>query len=103
MTSQPDFGRLFIHYAPSRLCLESKSLKIYLMSFRNHGVFHEEVVNIVLDALVGACKPRWAEVVGIFNPRGGIGIRVRAATGKPPAPVRALLLSEAGDLVGGRV
>ncbi len=93
VTGQPDFGRLFIHYVPLKLCLESKSLKIYLLSFRNHGAFHEEVVNLVLDAIVKICAPRWAEIVGVFNPRGGIGIRVRAATGVPPNGVHPLTSS----------
>ena len=94
VTSQPDFGRILLHYIPGERCVESKSLKLYLMSFRNHGAFHEEVVNLVLDAIVKVCSPRWAEVVGLFNPRGGISIQVRAATGAPPPGARELPLSE---------
>jgi 7-cyano-7-deazaguanine reductase len=85
VTGQPDFGHLTIRYVPGRLCVESKSLKIYLFSFRNHGTFHEEVVNRVLDDLVKAIQPRQAVVRGVFRPRGGIAISVEAAY---PAAVR---------------
>ena len=79
VTGQPDFGHITIRYVPDKLCLESKSLKLYLFSFRNHGVFHEEVVNRILDDLVKTVKPRRAVVEGKFNPRGGIAITVEAA------------------------
>jgi len=78
ITGQPDFGRLSIRYVPDKLCLESKSLKLYLFSFRNCGTFHEEVVNRVLDDIVKAIRPRKASVSGTFNPRGGIAITVEA-------------------------
>lgn len=78
VTGQPDFGHLTIRYVPDERCIESKSLKLYLFSYRNHGTFHEEVVNRVLDDLVAACQPRKAVVVGEFLPRGGISIRVEA-------------------------
>ena len=78
ITNQPDFGKITIRYIPDKLCVESKSLKLYLFSFRNHGTFHEEVVNRILDDLVEACKPRKAAVYGDFNPRGGIAIKVEA-------------------------
>ncbi|MBI3986607.1 MAG: NADPH-dependent 7-cyano-7-deazaguanine reductase QueF [Lentisphaerae bacterium] len=78
VTAQPDFGRLEIDYSPRRRCVESKSLKLYLFSFRNQGVFHEAVVNRILDDLVGACRPRKARVTGRFNARGGIAITVTA-------------------------
>ena len=81
VTGQPDFGHIVIRYVPDKLCVESKSLKLYLYSFRNHPTFHEEVVNTVLDAVVAACSPRRAEVVGRFRPRGGISINVKAAMG----------------------
>jgi len=74
MTGQPDFGRITIRYIPDKLCIESKSLKLYLFSFRNHGSFHEEVVNRVLDDVVKLISPRKAIVKGVFNPRGGISI-----------------------------
>ena len=69
VTGQPDFGSIAIEYVPDRLCIESKSLKLYLCSFRNHGVFHEEAVNRILADLVKACKPRRASVTGRFNTR----------------------------------
>ena len=71
-TGQPDFGILDISYIPDKLCIELKSLKIYLTSYRNEGGFHEKVVNIILDDLVSACKPRKMKIVGDFNVRGGI-------------------------------
>lgn len=79
VTGQPDFGSIYIEYVPDKLCLESKSLKLYLFSFRNHGAFHEEVVNRILDDIVKAIKPREAVVYGEFNPRGGISINVEAS------------------------
>ena len=78
ITGQPDFGRLSIQYVPDALCLESKSLKLYLFAYRNHGAFHEEVVNGVLDDIVRNIKPREATVRGDFNPRGGISIPMEA-------------------------
>ena len=78
ITNQPDFGTITIRYIPGKKCIESKSLKLYLFSFRNHGTFHEEVVNRILDDIVAACKPRKAIVCGDFNPRGGISIKVEA-------------------------
>ena len=71
-TGQPDFGILDISYIPDKLCIELKSLKIYLTSYRNEGGFHEKVVNIILDDLVAACKPKKMKIVGDFNVRGGI-------------------------------
>jgi 7-cyano-7-deazaguanine reductase len=71
-TGQPDFGILDISYIPDKLCIELKSLKIYLTSYRNEGGFHEKVVNIILDDLVSACKPKKLKRVGDFNVRGGI-------------------------------
>lgn len=79
ITGQPDFGHLVIRYVPNRLCVESKSLKLYLFAFRNHGTFHEDVVNRVLNDLVRAVRPRQAVVRGDFNRRGGISISVEAA------------------------
>jgi len=68
----PDFGTIVIDYVPDRLCLELKSLKLYLWSFRNDGIFYERAVNRILDDLASACKPRWMEVTGDFNIRAGI-------------------------------
>lgn len=78
----PDFGTIYITYAPSKLCLELKSLKLYLWSYRNDGVFYERAVNQILDDLSKACKPRWMEVIGDFNVRGGIKSIVTAQFGK---------------------
>lgn len=71
-TGQPDFAVIEITYIPDRLCIELKSLKLYLWSFRQEGAFHEKVINDILDDLVKACKPRFMNVVGDFNVRGGI-------------------------------
>jgi 7-cyano-7-deazaguanine reductase len=81
VTNQPDFGHIIIRYVPEKKCVESKSLKLFLFSFRNHNTFHEESVNSILDALVKACAPRKAEVIGKFRPRGGIAINVKATHG----------------------
>ena len=78
ITGQPDFGRITIRYVADTQCIESKSLKLYLFAYRNHGAFHEEVTNLILDDLVKACAPRRMTVIGDFNPRGGIAIRVEA-------------------------
>ena len=79
MTGQPDFGRIVIDYVPGDRCIESKSLKIYLCSFRNRGGFGEAIVNRILDDVVAACSPRRATVRGSFSPRGGISIEVTAS------------------------
>jgi 7-cyano-7-deazaguanine reductase len=78
LTGQPDFACIIIDYIPDQLCLESKSVKFYLHSFRNTGTFHEEAVNRILDDMVKACRPRRMKVIGRFNPRGGIAITVSA-------------------------
>ena len=78
VTNQPDFGHIVIRYIPGRLCVESKSLKLYLFAFRNHNSFHEEAVNRILDDVVKACRPRECTVEGRFNARGGISISVAA-------------------------
>ncbi len=79
ITSQPDFGHITIRYIADQRCIESKALKLYLFSYRNHGAFHEAVVNSILDDLVSACAPRQATVTGVFRPRGGIAITVEAS------------------------
>lgn len=71
-TGQPDFGTITITYTPDKKCVELKSLKFYLQSFRNEGIFYENVTNIILDDLVGALAPRWMKVESAFNSRGGI-------------------------------
>lgn len=77
-TGQPDFGTLTINYVPDKRCIESKSLKLYLFSFRNEQTFMETVVNRILDDLVAVCDPREMTVTGDFRARGGISIRVTA-------------------------
>ena len=77
----PDFGTIRIKYAPRDACLELKSLKLYLWSFRNDGIFHERAVNRILDDLAQAAKPQWMEVVGDFNVRGGIKSVITAHVG----------------------
>lgn len=74
MTGQPDFATIYISYVPDRRMVESKSLKLYLFSFRNHGDFHEDCVNIIMKDLIRLMDPRYIEVRGIFTPRGGISI-----------------------------
>jgi len=82
-TGQPDFATIRITYVPDKICLELKSLKLYLWSYRNQGAFHEAVTNKILDDLVAACKPRQMTVVGDFNVRGGIHTTVTATYPQP--------------------
>jgi 7-cyano-7-deazaguanine reductase len=79
ITSQADFARVEIAYVPDRLCVESKSLKFYLASFRNERAFNEAVTNRILDDFVRACRPRQAIVTAQFSARGGIALKVEAA------------------------
>ena len=74
-TGQPDFGHIVINYIPGEKMVESKSLKLYLFGFRNHGDVHEDCINIILKDLIALMQPRYIEVVGLFTPRGGISIR----------------------------
>lgn len=83
ITGQPDFGEIIIKYIPDVRMVESKSLKLYLFSFRNHGDFHEDCVNIIMKDLVKLMEPRYIEVTGIFKPRGGISIFPFANYGRP--------------------
>ncbi|MBO2526209.1 MAG: NADPH-dependent 7-cyano-7-deazaguanine reductase QueF [Bacteroidetes bacterium] len=83
ITGQPDFAEIKILYIPDQRMVESKSLKLYLFSFRNHGDFHEDCVNIILKDLVKLMDPRYIEVVGLFVPRGGISIHPYANYGRP--------------------
>lgn len=80
-TGQPDFAKIIISYIPRERMVESKSLKLYLFSFRNHGDFHEDCVNIILNDLWRLMDPRYIEVKGIFTPRGGIAIHPFACQG----------------------
>lgn len=78
MTGQPDFARIHIEYVPDTLCVELKSLKLYLWSYRDEGAFHEAVTNRILDDLVSATKPRRMKIIGDFSVRGGITTVVTA-------------------------
>ena len=91
-TGQPDFGTLYLEYIPEALCVELKSLKLYLWSYRDEGAFHEAVTNKILDDLVAACQPRRMTITGAFTVRGGISTTVVAQynageqTSPPGAP-----------------
>lgn len=78
VNNQPDFGTITIQYIPNKFIIESKSLKLYLQSFRNEVLFYEHVVNIILDDVVQAAKPKWCTVTGEFASRGGIAMTVEA-------------------------
>jgi 7-cyano-7-deazaguanine reductase len=84
VTGQPDFGILVIDYVPKQWLVESKSLKLYLQSFRNHGAFHEHVTVTIGQRVADLLKPRWLRIGGYFNPRGGMPIDVFWQTGKAP-------------------
>ena len=83
-TGLPDFATLKIRYRPTDLCLELKSFKEYLLSFRDLGIFHEHVVNVLRRDLVKACRPVWLEIEGVFNARGGITTTATAKFGDVP-------------------
>ena len=83
-TGQPDFGVITISYIADRKCVELKSLKHYLQSYRNEGIFYENVINRILEDLVKMLKPRWMEVKGEFSVRGGINSMVTAEYGRKP-------------------
>ena len=80
---QPDFAEIRIEYIPDVRMVESKSLKLYLFSFRNHGDFHEDCVNIIMKDLIRLMDPKYIEVTGLFTPRGGISIHPYANYGRP--------------------
>ena len=83
ITGQPDYGTIYISYMPAERMVESKSLKLYLVSFRNHGDFHEDVVNVIMRDLIRLMEPKYIEVQGKFLPRGGISIDPYANYGIP--------------------
>ena len=83
ITGQPDFAEIKIMYIPEHRMVESKSLKLYLFSFRNNGDFHEDCVNIIMKDLVKLMDPKYIEVIGLFTPRGGISIYPYANYGRP--------------------
>ncbi len=84
VTGQPDFAHLVIDYAPAQKLVESKSLKLFLGSFRNHGAFHEDCTLMIAQRLVAAARPKWLRIAGYWYPRGGIPIDVFYQTGEPP-------------------
>ncbi len=90
ITGQPDFGEIIIKYIPDVKMVESKSLKLYLFSFRNHGDFHEDCVNIIMKDLIRLMDPRYIEVTGLFKPRGGISIFPFANYGRKGAKYEKL-------------
>jgi len=90
VTGQPDFATITIQYVPDVKMVESKSLKLYLFSFRNHGDFHEDCVNVILKDLRALMAPKYIEVRGRFTPRGGIAIDPFANSGKPGTKFEAL-------------
>ncbi len=77
-TGQPDFGEIVIEYCPDKSCIELKSLKFYMQSYRNKGIFYEALTNDILDDLSSECRPRWMKVTSRFRPRGGITTEVIA-------------------------
>jgi len=79
MTGQPDYGTIIVTYTPAERCIELRSFKFYLQTYRNRGIFYEDVVNTILDEIVAAIAPRHAMVTGDFNTRGGISARVTAS------------------------
>jgi len=90
ITGQPDFAKIRIEYVPDSKIVESKSLKLYLWSYRNEGAFHEHVVNTILDDLVALLDPHYMKVSGVFNIRGGIGITVECQHVRTPAAREAI-------------
>ncbi|MDR1880378.1 MAG: preQ(1) synthase [Tannerellaceae bacterium] len=90
VTGQPDFATIHIDYIPAEKMVESKSLKLYLFGFRNHGAFHEDCVNIIMKDLIALMSPKYIEVTGIFTPRGGISIHPYCNYGMPGTKYEAL-------------
>ena len=90
ITNQPDFATIRINYIPDVRMVESKSLKLYLFSFRNHGAFHEDCINIIMKDLIKLMDPRYIEVTGIFTPRGGICIYPYANYGRKGTKYEAM-------------
>jgi 7-cyano-7-deazaguanine reductase len=87
VTGQPDFGVMVIDYVPDKWLIESKSLKLYFQSFRNHGAFHEDCTVTIGRRVADLLKPHWLRIGGYFNPRGGMPIDVFWQTGEPPKEV----------------
>lgn len=86
-TGQPDFAAVNIRYVAAATCMELKSLKLYLQTFRNEGIFYEDATNVILDDLVACCQPRWMEVETVWSVRGGIQSVVNARHGQRPPQI----------------
>ena len=97
ITGQPDFAEIKISYIPAERMVESKSLKLYLFSFRNHGDFHEDCVNIIMKDLIALMQPKYIEVRGLFTPRGGISIHPYANYGRPGTPYEEMAKKTVGE------
>ena len=107
ITGQPDFATIWIDYLPDVKMVESKSLKLYLFSFRGHGAFHEDCVNLIMNDLIRLMEPKYIEVTGLFTPRGGISIYPYCNYGRPGTKYEAraeqrLFNIQAGNLHAGR-
>lgn len=87
LTGQPDFGNIIIDYIPNELIVESKSFKLFLHSFRNHGAFHEECTIMIATKVIKTVNPLWLRIGGFWNPRGGIPIDIFYQTAKKPADI----------------
>lgn len=83
-TGLPDFGTIIIKYMPDKFCVELKSLKYYIIGYRDLGIFYENIANRILDDVVKACKPKWAAVTGVFNARGGMTATIEARYPRRP-------------------
>ena len=97
ITGQPDFAEIRISYIPDKRMVESKSLKLYLFSFRNHGAFHEDCVNMIMKDLIALMDPKYIEVTGFFLPRGGISIHPYCNYGRPGTKYEALAEKRLAD------
>ena len=100
ITGQPDFGEIRISYIPGQRMVESKSLKLYLFRFRNHGDFHEDCVNIIMKDLIRLMDPKYIEVTGFFVPRGGISIHPYANYGRPGTKYEELAATRLANYPG---
>lgn len=100
-TGQPDFAKIYINYVPDNFLVESKSLKLYLFSFRNEGSFHEDTINKIMDDLVELLNPKYIEVLGIFSPRGGIAIYPFASYAKEGCGYEEMKKSRQFEVVNG--
>lgn len=92
MTGLPDYGTITVDYVPDKGCIELKAFKYYILAYRNHGIFYENVVNKILDDIVAACNPKYLKVTGDFTPRGGIStavIALHCQSGFDPSQIKA--------------